>query len=288
MLDLEYDLKQMQERDHAGSHATRANRARILSQMARELKDIGYKDFKRADQLKGRHVNALIAAWKGRELSAGTMKNRMSAVRWWAEKTGRPHVVPSDNARAGIDNRSFVPTDNKARDLPVTVATMKNEHVRASLQLQAAFGLRREEAIKFRPSEAVKGDQLHLRGSWTKGGKPREIPIRNEVQRQALAEAARVASKGSLIPENLKYVQQMKIYERECNRAGLDRAHGLRHQYAQTRYRELTDREAPIAGGKSRRELTPVEREQDREARLVISRELGHEREQITTAYLGR
>lgn len=34
--------------------------------------------------------------------------------------------------------------------------------------------------------------------------------------------------------------------------------------------------------------LTPEQRELDREVRLTISRELGHEREAVTAAYLGR
>ena len=34
--------------------------------------------------------------------------------------------------------------------------------------------------------------------------------------------------------------------------------------------------------------LTPEQRETGRQARLIISRELGHERAQITAAYLGK
>jgi hypothetical protein len=64
--------------------------------------------------------------------------------------------------------------------------------------------------------------------------------------------------------------------------------HGHRHAYAQQRYRELTGRVCPAAGGSRSKELTPEERAADREARLAISRELGHEREQISALYLGR
>ncbi|HNG81574.1 MAG TPA: hypothetical protein PLW24_19030, partial [Burkholderiaceae bacterium] len=55
-----------------------------------------------------------------------------------------------------------------------------------------------------------------------------------------------------------------------------------------TRYRELTGWPAPAAGGPRSRDLTPSQREADREARLTISEELGHEREQITAVYLGQ
>jgi len=64
--------------------------------------------------------------------------------------------------------------------------------------------------------------------------------------------------------------------------------HGLRHAYAQRRYEELTGWRSPVAGGPSSRSLTQEQKEQDREVRLIISRELGHEREQVTAVYLGR
>lgn len=64
--------------------------------------------------------------------------------------------------------------------------------------------------------------------------------------------------------------------------------HGLRHQYAQARYAALTGWQAPAAGGPGARALTPAQRQIDAQARQIISHELGHERTQITTLYLGR
>jgi hypothetical protein len=80
-------------------------------------------------------------------------------------------------------------------------------------------------------------------------------------------------------------VQQLRIYEGNTLRAGLSHTHGLRHAYAQQRYEELTGWKAPTASGPKAKTLTPEQRETDRQARLTISRELGHEREQITAAY---
>jgi hypothetical protein len=64
--------------------------------------------------------------------------------------------------------------------------------------------------------------------------------------------------------------------------------HGLRHTYAQNRYQELTGWEAPNRGGPLHQQLTSHQKALDQQARLQISRELGHEREQITAVYLGR
>ena len=97
--------------------------------------------------------------------------------------------------------------------------------------------------------------------------------------------AKRFAGKGSLIPAELSYVEQLHRFEYQCDQAGIHRVHGHRHQYAQERYRELTGWSAPALGGPQSKELTREQKAVDREARLTISKELGHEREQVTSIY---
>jgi integrase len=138
------------------------------------------------------------------------------------------------------------------------------------------------------PSYADKGDHLALKASWTKGGKARCIPIRSPLQRAVLDRAHQLAGKGSLIPSDRNYRQQLRIYEGQTIGAGLSRMHGLRHAYAQRRYEELTGWASPASGGPSPKSLSRAERELDRNARIVISRELGHERQQIAAVYLNR
>ena len=103
--------------------------------------------------------------------------------------------------------------------------------------------------MKFQPSYADKGDHIKLKSSWTKGGKPRTIPIRTEHQRDVLDRARGLAGFGSLIPPHRSYVHQLRVYEGNTTRAGLSQMHGLRHAYAQDRYEELTGRKCPAAGG---------------------------------------
>jgi hypothetical protein len=91
-----------------------------------------------------------------------------------------------------------------------------------------------------------------------------------------------------LIPAHKRYVQQRQVYDGQCKKAGLSRMHGLRHRYAQSRYEALTGWQAPTAGGPSARALSLEERARDAWARQIISRELGHERLQVTAVYLGR
>jgi hypothetical protein len=114
------------------------------------------------------------------------------------------------------------------------------------------------------------------------------VPVRTAEQRQVLDEAKSLAGQGSLIPASKTYVEQLRRFEHQCGAAGIQRVHGLRHQYAQTRYRELTGWPAPVAGGPRSKELNAQERALDEAARLIVSAELGHERSQVTAVYLGR
>ncbi len=175
-----------------------------------------------------------------------------------------------------------------ARSLDDRLSRITDIYVLMSLRLQALFGMRREESVKFRPSYADRGDHLAFKGSWTKGGRPRIVPINTPEQRALLDEAHRLAGAGSLIPAHKSYIQQRDTYDGQCKTAGLHRMHGLRHQYAQARYEALTGWKAPAAGGPSTKMLTSEQRLQDRHARQIISYELGHERLQVTAIYLGR
>lgn len=231
----------------------------------------------------------LVQRWHAEEIGAGTFKNRMSALRWLAEKIDKQNIVARDNAAYGIAERRHVTNVSKAHELDADkLAAVSDAYTALSLRLQEAFGLRREESIKLRPTWADRGDVLHLKASWTKGGKERDIPIRMEAQRELLQQARQLAGAGSLIPAEMSYRDQLNRFKAQTARAGIDRVHGLRHHYAQARYAELTGWRAPAAGGPTSKQLSAEQKGIDRQARLRISRELGHEREQITAVYLGR
>ncbi len=288
MKNLNYELKQICHRNRDGSFAKQDARERILTQIANQLEQLGFKNM-RASSLKPKHVEALLAQWKGEGLSCGTIKNRMVELRWLAEKINKKNVIARSNNYYQIEQRTFVTNVSKARTLEGTeLAKVSDPNTRLSLRLQAEFGLRREESIKIRPLQADQGARLVLQASWTKGGRAREIPILSAAQRRVLEEAKTLAGKGSLIPAEQSYLQQLKRFVYQCGKAGIDHVHGHRHAYAQRRYFELTGRLCPAAGGLCSKELTPVQKRMDREARLTISAELGHQREQITAVYLGR
>ena len=271
MRDLNYELKQLCRRNRDGSYATQRDRERVLDLVAGQLEELGYLHMTAAS-LKPKHVERLVARWQAEGLAVGTLKNRMAELRWWAEKIGKQNVIARDNDHYGIGNRQFVTQVSKARELSaVDLGRITDPYTAMSLRLQAAFGLRRAESIKIKPVWAGRGNQLVLKPSWAKGGRAREIPIRNEEQRRELDAAKSLAGRGSLIPADQRYVDQLRRFEHQCATAGIHRVDGHRHQYAQVRYQELTGWAAPAAGGPRSKELTPEQREVDRQARLTIS-----------------
>ena len=259
----------------------------MLELMATQLQELGYRKMQ-SRSLKPKHVEALVARWREQGISTGTLKNRLSVLRWWASKVNKASVVAQENDAYGIGTRVLVTNQSKAQSLDeAKLAEIDDEYVRMSVRLQAAFGLRREEAIKFSPSYAFRGDHIALKASWTKGGRPRTIPITNGYQYVLLREVAELAKGGSLIPAHLNYIQQQHRYDRQTRKAGMKKLHGLRHGYAQRRYKQLTGWNCPARGGTPSQDLTPEQQAIDQEARLTISHELGHGRAAITAVYIG-
>ena len=91
---LEAELAALCDRNRDGSYVTQANRRSILQQMSDDLARANFDVRKMsASDIKGRHVRALLDVWRRNELSTATIKNRLSVLRWWAEKIGNPGAV---------------------------------------------------------------------------------------------------------------------------------------------------------------------------------------------------
>src|SRR5208282_6216267 len=88
MRDLNYALKQLCIRNRDGSFGTQAKRERLLNQIAEQLEDMGFRHMD-AHSLKPKHVEKLVERWLVEKLAPGTIKNRMAALRWWAQKSAR-------------------------------------------------------------------------------------------------------------------------------------------------------------------------------------------------------
>jgi integrase len=147
-----------------------------------------------------------------------------------------------------------------------------------------------KEAIMLRPWRADAGSAL-LVDDGTKGGRPRVVPVRNQEQREALnlLKMQVKTRNSSLADPSLTLKQAMTRYYVVMRAVGITRkgrlgvtSHGLRKEFANQVYFEMTGVPSPIQGGPS------IDRLVDRDARLRLVAHLGHARESIGTAYLGR
>ncbi|MFU2083423.1 phage integrase N-terminal domain-containing protein [Gallibacterium anatis] len=255
MRDLVYSVSVLCKHNKDGSFGTAAERQKSLKAAMQSLSDAGYgiRDVKK---LKGKHIRYLVEKWKSDpNISTGTIKNRMSHLRWLAERIGNPRIVERTNSSYHIENRKYVDNhSNKAKSLlESNLERLTDDFVRYSLRLQQAFGLRREESIKFQPEFADRETEIVLKGSWCKGGRERTIPITTQEQRHLLNEIhvfCRENNTQSLIPHHKTYEQQMRTYEYQTAKVGEVKNHGLRHRYALKRYEELSGLLAPKKGGK--------------------------------------
>lgn len=294
MKKLNYELKQLTTDNRDGSFTTQSDRHQYLQLMANQLHRLGFRNMG-VSSLKRKHVWALVRHWQtevssktGKSISNGTIKNRMAVLRWWARKVNKPNVVPSKNKELGIADRVRLPRHDKAFTLTETQKQDLPRYLNLSIRLQEEFGLRREEAAKFNIAKAEYEKHIKLSASWTKGGRERTIPIIKESQRELLNEIREYAPKSSLIPTHMSFEQY--ISHRKYVLAGTDisATHGLRHNYAQQRYIELSNGlTPPRLGGPTYSKLTDQEREWDSNARTVVSNEMGHARRDITRSYLG-
>ena len=292
MRDLKQRLKQMVRRSNAGAHETRRRREAELSLIADQLLEEGFDRLKDPGDLGFRHVRALVERWKKEGLSPGTIKNRMAALRWWADQVGKRSIIPrrNDHPDLGIPKRSGRSNDEgraavlRQQDLE----RVPDRHVRMALRAADLFGVRRKEALHAVWRVADKGDRLELKKNWCKGGRGRVVPILTQEQRDFVNEAkalCRSTPQGSLI-WTPTYGRMRNLYDNQTRRAGLA-GHDYRHGYAQRRYWEITRHECPMAGGLTVADLDAEERALDRDARKAISEELGHGRRYITRVYLG-
>lgn len=288
MKKLVFEMRRLCRANRDGSYETQRKRELVLMRVAHQLSgELGYIHMG-VSSLKPRHVDALLKKWQSESLSIATIKARMSYLRWWSRNVNKQNVVAPTNSHYGIKDRTYSRDFSKAIDISdERIEKIEDHYVRASIMLAKEFGLRKEESIKIIPRAADDNNMLYLKASWCKGGRQREIPIRTERQRSALYFAKDIARSSALIPFNRNYYKQRIRLETVMRKHEMTRLHGLRHRYAQMRYKELAGWESPHRGGPKRSQMNTWQREVDKEARLTISRELGHNRIEIVVNYIG-
>lgn len=238
------------------------------------------------------------------ELCIATAQNRLSSVnRTLAALRGDQDVRIASPSQALGQQRSSVRTcapdgldHQQMQRVLEALGEQQYERVAAIVLLARTTGMRLREAILADlprlHREAEHLGRINIQDG-TKGGRsgasaPRWV-IANEAVKAALQFARHAAPTGSrnLLARNESYaafLQQTVLPTRETlHKQELKGFHELRAAYACERYEQLTGHAAPVNGGHCYR----IDPDLDRQARQQISLELGHNRIDVISAYIG-
>ena len=262
-----------------------------------QLRELGYR-LEDPRHIAERHVQALVDHWLALGQSPATIQTKLSHLRVFASWVGKsglvrpaPQYVPDPGAVARVyaaRNDTSWTTKNIDPEAVIEQLRAFDPYVGNQQLAQLRFGLRVKESVMLRPWRADAGSAL-LVDDGTKGGRPRVVPLHSQEQRDALNYLkSQVATRnGSLADPALTLKQAMTRYYVVMRAAGITRkrlgitSHGLRKEFANKTYFELTGVKSPVQGG------PPIDRAVDREARLRLVEHLGHARESVGAAYLG-
>lgn len=295
---IRHNNTQHASREKIVGHLTMAHRKSRLFAAFQQLRELGYR-LEHPANIGGRHIEALVARWIAAGLAPATIQTNLSHLRVFCQWIGKDGMVRAAEDYAIAQGTSLRRTAAATRDrtwsghdvcVEKTAARVLaiDPYVADQLAAQYLFGLRVKESILFRPWRCDLGESLAI-SDGTKGGRPRIVPLSHPYQRLALnAFKAKVRHKNcSLADPALTLKQAYTRYFTVMRAAGIGRAdngvtsHGLRHEFANALYQQLTGHQSPITQGE------PISRELDKEGRRAVAEALGHSREQISSAYLG-
>jgi hypothetical protein len=283
-----------------GHYATRAAHVERWGQFVSHAKGEGIKDAR----VVTREMIDAYGVYLAGQVGAGNMavayaQNLLSSVNVVLETMrGDRQLWVSPAALVGERRhvRESGPAGLDRKQVRAAVAALQNRdqaRVASVIELARDLGLRFREASLLNVQSAV--GQARTLGrvnitAGTKGGRGREVDRWVPVSEQALQSLERAAAiqQGSrnLIPTAMNYRQwrdhAYAAWRSTANQYGLLGFHDLRAAYACDRYAQLTGSPAPaVVGG------LQASKAADHSARQILSRELGHGRSDVVSAYVG-
>lgn len=298
-------LKDLFAGGHFATVKAHSDRWQAFVRWCRSEDGPGYNDARQIDRRTPQDYAAYLRQQiRQGELCIATAQNRLSSVnRTLAALRGDQDVRIASPSQALGQLRSSVRThapDGQDRQQLQRVTEVLGEQqyarVVAIVLLARATGMRLREAILADlprlHREAEHLGRINIQDG-TKGGRsgtsaPRWV-VANEEVKAALQFARKASPTGSrnLLARDESYaafLQQTVLPAREVlHEQGLKGFHELRAAYACERYEQLTGHAAPINGGSCYR----IDRDLDQQARQQISLELGHNRIDVVSAYIG-
>lgn len=298
-------LKDLFAGGHFATVKAHSDRWQAFVRWCRSENGPGYNDARQIDRQTLQDYAAYLRQQiQQGELCIATAQNRLSSVnRTLAALRGDQDVRIASPSQALGRQRSSVRTrapdgqdHQQLRRVLEALGEQQHERVAAIVLLARATGMRLREAILADlprlHREAEHLGRINIQDG-TKGGRsgasaPRWI-VANEAVRAALQLARHASPTGSrnLLARDESYaafLQQSVLPARETlHEHGLKGFHELRAAYACERYEQLTGHTAPVNGG----HCYHIDRDLDQQARQQISLELGHNRIDVVSAYIG-
>jgi len=298
-------LKDLFAGGHFATVKAHSDRWQAFVRWCRSEDGPGYNDARQIDRQTLQDYTAYLRQQiQQGELCIATAQNRLSSVnRTLAALRGDHHVRIASPSQAVGQQRSSVRTRapdgqdlQQVRRVLEALGEQQHARVAAIVLLARAPGMRLREAILADLSrlrrEAEHLGRINIQDG-TKGGRsgasaPRWV-VANEAVKAALQFARHASPIGSrnLLARDESYaafLRQTVLPAREMlHEQGLKGFHELRAAYACERYEQLTGHVAPVNGGHCYR----IDRDLDQKARQQISLELGHNRIDVVSAYIG-
>jgi len=290
---------------HFATVRAHSDRWQTFARWCRSEDGPGYNDARQIDrQTLHDYAAYLRKQIQQGELCIATAQNRLSSVnRTLAALRGDQDVRIASPSQALGQQRSSVRTrapdgqdHQQVQRVLEALGEQQYKRVAAIVLLARTTGMRLREAILADlprlQREAEHFGRINIQDG-TKGGRsgataPRWV-IANEAVKAALQFARHAAptSSRNLLARNESYaafLQQTVLPARQTlHEHGLKGFHELRAAYACERYEQLTGHAAPVNGGHCYR----FDRDLDQQARQQISVELGHNRIDVVSAYIG-
>ncbi|KAK0039484.1 integrase domain-containing protein [Biomphalaria pfeifferi] len=311
-------ILRMHNHEHSSKHKgvslkTMNDRQKFLMSFFGELRK--ETPFRNADprDLGTRHIEVMVERWVARGLATATIHNYLSFLRTFAGWTGKHGMVRAPEHYVGETSphahRCQVASEDhswsaKEVDALALIAKVAEADAWVGLQLELCyhFGMRGKEARHFRPhgcivdrlsanprdTEPFPGVEQFVRiAHGTKGGRPRDVPLLTDAQRDLLARCCARVEPGMYVgyPGYSPQAAQSRFYY-VVRKFGISKrelgvvVHGLRHEHVNDLYEVDAGAPSPVRGGCN---ASPTSDHARRRAASV----LGHGRLAVTTCYLG-
>lgn len=238
-----------------------------------------------------KHLRAYVDYRRQAGIAEKTLKNDLSAVRFFHQFTNSRNELP-DNRALGIEKtleggKDRAWTDEEYQRMIEKAVELGRKDVVMAMKLARQVGLRVHECTRLTVGHiqnALRDGELEIKG---KGGRVRRVPVRPEFRSELESLLEGHGSRNdekifvppgekthTVIKSIQKFIQRHReeITERKIT------FHGLRHSYARE---ELAQRlERPERNNLQRNDL-------NRSAQLQVAELLGHGRPEVTKVYTG-